>query len=232
MSILIVVAHPDDEVLGCGGTVATATSAGLLARACILSGTAAARRHRPETDALQEHARAASAYLGLEEPILGDFPNISLNTVPHLDLVQFIESAIETTGAQTIFTHHPADLNDDHFHVSRACQAASRLSQRRAGISPLRAMYFMEILSSTDWAFPVATPPFRPDAFVPIDLEGLERKLAALALYEGVMRPFPHSRSTEAIRAQATLRGAQANVPHAEAFQTAYALLEAGRLGG
>lgn len=232
MSILVVVAHPDDEVLGCGATVAAATTAGASARTCILAGKADARRFRPAAETLEEHTRAASAALGMEEPILGGFPNIALNTVAHLELVQFIEGAIEKSGAHTIFTHHPADLNDDHLHVSRACQAAARLWQRRAGIPSLRALYFMEILSSTDWAFPVATPPFRPDAFMTVSAQDVERKLGALALYEGVMRPFPHSRSAEAIRALATLRGAQANVSHAESFQTAFTSLTPSHLLG
>jgi LmbE family N-acetylglucosaminyl deacetylase len=168
----------------------------------------------------------------MDVPIMGDFPNIALNTIAHLELVQFIEAAIETSGAETIFTHHPADLNDDHLHVSRACQAAARLSQRRSGIPKLRALYFMEVLSSTDWAFPVATPPFRPDTFISVAATDIERKLTALAEYHGVMRPFPHSRSAEAVHALATLRGAQANVLHAEAFQAAFVALSAGQLLG
>jgi LmbE family N-acetylglucosaminyl deacetylase len=232
VTILVVVAHPDDEVLGCGATIAAATASGLTARSCILSGTAEARRHRPEFEMLQEHTRAASALLGMEMPIVGSFPNIALNVVPHLELVRFIEDAIEISGAQTIFTHHPADLNDDHLHVSRACQAAARLSHRRSGIGELRALYFMEILSSTDWAFPVATPPFRPDAFAPVGSDELDRKIAALEIYDGVMRPFPHSRSVEAVRALASVRGAQANVLHAEAFQTAFTSLAPSRLLG
>lgn len=231
MSILVVVAHPDDEVLGCGATVAAATAAGVRARTCILSGTASARRHRPEGDQLTGHARRASASLGLGEPILGDFPNIALNTVPHLELVRFIEQAMEETGATTIFTHHPADLNNDHLHVSLAAQAAARLFQRRAGIAPLGALYFMEVLSSTDWGFPVATAPFRPDAFARVTAEQADRKIAALREYEGVMRPFPHSRSEEAVRAQMALRGAQAGVEAAEAFQTAFVALDPSRLG-
>ena len=164
----------------------------------------------------------ASAHLGMSPPIVGDFDNLGLNTVPHRELTAFVESAIESTGANIIFTHHPADLNDDHLHVSRACQAAARLSHRKPGAPELQGLYYMEVLSSTDWAFPSGIDAFVPNCFMPLDPEAIERKIEALKVYEGVTRPFPHSRSPETIRALAALRGAQANVPAAEAFQTAF----------
>lgn len=226
MSILVVVAHPDDEVLGCGGTIAALCARGLTAHACILSGEADARENRPDREDLLRHTEDASRMLGMNRPILGSFPNLRLNTVPHLELVRFVEAAIVATAAQVLFTHHPADLNNDHLHVSLACQAASRLWQRRPGIAPLRALYYMEILSSTDWAFQSAINPFRADAFMSLSEQDMRRKRDALAVYEGVMRPAPHSRSVEAITASAVLRGAQAFVPHAEAFQVAYLAMD------
>lgn len=221
MRILIVVAHPDDEVLGCGGTAAALAAQGIEARACILSGEADARQHRPETSELNADTNRAQQILGLQKPILGSFPNIRLNTVAHLELVQFIENAILESGADTIFTHHPGDLNDDHKHVSAACQAAARLFQRRENLTPLRALYFMEILSSTDWSFPVGDA-FRADTFFEIGAANLDKKIEALRAYKNVMRPFPHSRSEEAVRALAAVRGAAAGMRFAEAFQTAF----------
>lgn len=232
LSVLVVVAHPDDESLGCGATLAAATKEGVTARACILSGGADARRHRPSGDALVAQTRGASRILGLEDPVLGSFPNIAMNTVPHLELVQFIEAAIVSTSANVIFTHHPADLNDDHRRVSEACRAAARLWQRRAGIPALRAFYHMEILSSTDWAFPADGLPFRPNTFVPVNRWAMKQKLSALDAYEGVMRQPPHSRSAKVVQALAVLRGAQAHVPWAEAFECVFSSREpAGLLG-
>jgi LmbE family N-acetylglucosaminyl deacetylase len=221
-SVLIVVAHPDDEVLGCGGTAAQYAAAGVPVRACVLCGQAEARRHRPEVRELLAHLEAASELLGLQPPIVGDFPNLALNTVPHRDITAFIEGAMQSTRATMLFTHHPADLNDDHLHVSRSCQAAARIGHRREGFPPLSGLYFMEVLSSTDWAFPSAAP-FTPDTFVPLDDASLQRKIHALEVYTGVARPFPHSRSLQALRALAAMRGAQANVSAAEGFQTAFA---------
>jgi LmbE family N-acetylglucosaminyl deacetylase len=215
------VAHPDDEVLGCGATAALFARSGIPARACILSGSVDARRGRPPLPDLRNDLRRASELLKLEEPIVGCFPNIEFNVVPHLEMVQFIEEAILETGSDMIFTHHPADVNSDHRHTSLACQAASRLFQRRDGVRPLRALYFMEILSSTDWSFPSEARPFQADTFFPAG-DTLDCKLAALRAYRGVMRGFPHPRSEEIVRGIAAYRGGQAGLEYAEAFQTAF----------
>jgi LmbE family N-acetylglucosaminyl deacetylase len=221
ISGLIVVAHPDDEVLGCGGTAALLASRGISVRSCILSGNAEARMRRPELQKLHHDIRKSGEILGLGEPILGEFPNIKFNSVPHLELVRFIEQSIQSSGANILFTHHPHDLNNDHLHTSLACQAAARLFQRRPNIKPLRGLYFMEILSSTDWAFSGTQSPFLPNTFVEIG-SFLDTKLKSLNAYRGVMRKYPHSRSRETVRALATLRGSQAGMNYAEAFQSAF----------
>ncbi len=226
MSVLIVVAHPDDEVLGCGGAAAYFAAQGIAVHSCILSSQVDARRQRPEAAQLQEDLHRAQAVLGLQEPILGTFPNIHFNTVGHLKLVQFIEDAIVHTGADVIFTHHPHDLNNDHHHTSLACQAAVRLFQRRPhALPPLRAFYFMEVLSSTDWAFRGQNNAFQPDTFMELGRGLLDRKLEALQVYRGVMREFPHPRSREIIEGLAAYRGGQAGMHYAEAFQTAFRAL-------
>jgi LmbE family N-acetylglucosaminyl deacetylase len=230
VSVLIVVAHPDDEVLGCGATAALLAARGLTVRACILSGQAAARRERPELEELHGDMHRAQQVLGLGEPVLGDFPNIKLNTVAHLDLVQFIEAAMLESGADVIFTHHPSDLNDDHVQTSRACQAAARLSQRRNDVPPLKSLYFMEVLSATEWTFGAGGDQFRAEAFCEIGEEMLEKKIEALQCYRGVLRDYPHPRSRESVRALSTLRGSQAGVRFAEAFQAPFRLFTADEM--
>ena len=221
MGSLIVVAHPDDEILGAGGLGSTllATEA---AHVIILSGDVDARRDRPEIERLRQNARRACSLVKFREPVFGPFPNIAFNTVPHLEIVRFIESAVASCGATTIITHHPSDLNDDHRHTAHACQAAARLFQRRPGIAPLERLLYMEIPSSTDWAFPGGNALFTPTAFVEIGEDGVDAKLKALACYEGVMRPYPHPRSPEVIRGLAALRGGQAGVRFAEAFEVGF----------
>jgi LmbE family N-acetylglucosaminyl deacetylase len=225
MKILVVAAHPDDEALGCGGTIAALAGAGVYIKTCILSGEAEARQMRPETSELMRHIEEAHEILGVvEPPIIGRFPNIRFNTVPHLEMVQFIESAILESGADVILAHHPGDLNDDNVVAARACQAACRLFQRRQGVPRLNALYFYEVLSSTDWAFPSGGTAFQPTAFFPVG-ETLEKKIKALRAYKGVVREFPHPRSEEVLRSLAVFRGGQSGLPHAEAFQVAFQVL-------
>lgn len=225
MIYLTVTAHPDDEILGFGGSTAILTSKGHQVHNLILSGEVTARRNRPDLEALMIHTNKAQQIVGAEEPILGPFPNIKFNNVSHLDLVQFIEKHIENIQPDVIITHHPYDLNNDHYHTSKACQAAARLFQRKP-VKPLKGLYFMEIPSSTDWTFPVDSQQFRPDTFIEIGEDGLKRKLDALYSYEGIMRKYPHPRSDESIHALAILRGSQVGRNLCEGFQTAMNIIE------
>ena len=224
LSVLVVVAHPDDEVLGCGGTLVKLAAQNQSVQACILAGDAEVRTDRPELPDLRQDTFKAQEILGISPPILGGFPNIRLNTVPHVELVRFIEHAIEQTKANLIFTHHPGDLNDDHLQTSRACQAAARLFQRRSNLPRLRGLYFMEVPSATDWALSPGQG-FRANTYVELGHEALAQKILALKTYRGVMRDYPHPRSEEAIRGLAAYRGGQSGMQYAEAFESAFATL-------
>lgn len=221
MSYLIVAAHPDDEVLGAGATMYCLAGKGKEVNVCILSGQAEARSRRPSNCELEEDTKSCLELLGVKRQFMGDFPNIMLNTVPHLELVRFIENAIRETQADVIITHHPGDLNNDHLHTSLACQEAARLFQRNAEYKPLRGLFFMEVPSATDWALNGSLAGFKPDTFIEVGEEGIERKLEALGQYKGVMRPYPHPRSREGIMGLAAVRGGQSGCCYAEAFQTA-----------
>lgn len=221
MTVLIVVAHPDDEVLGCGGTMASLAKKGISVQAAFLSGEVEARCNRPELSDFYSDIEQAQKLLGVRDAILGDFPNIKFNTVPHLDLVKFIEQAIVDTKATTIFTHHPSDLNNDHLQTARACLAASRLYQRREDIPRLKNIFFMETLSATDWSYSGLGEQFFPDCFYQVD-DTIDLKIEALHAYRNVMRDFPHPRSEEIIKSLAAYRGGQSKMRYAEAFQTAY----------
>ena len=220
MKYLFVVAHPDDEVLGAGATIHRRIAEGHeVAVATLVNRVAARSNLSPTLDA--EQARAF-AVLGIQRSYAADFPNIKMNTVPHLELVQFVEKCIEDFGADAVITHHPSDTNIDHAMTSGAVQAAVRLFQRRENIPPLRELWYMEVPSSTEWSLDSSVNRFTPNLFVEIGETGLDRKLEALALYAGVMRPYPHPRSTEALRGLAAWRGAQAGCHYAEAFEAVF----------
>lgn len=222
MVYLIVVAHPDDEILGTGATMYKLVKEGHLVNVCILSGEVNARNNRPSIHELNMDVHSSLKLLGVEKVIKGDFPNIEFNTVPHLKLVQFIEKTIIATKAQVIFTHHPADLNNDHLHTSLACQAAVRLFQRNPEINPIKELLFMEILSATDWALNKAINQFNPNTFIEVGEQAIDKKIEALALYRGVMRDYPHPRSKEALKGLAIYRGGQAGMKYAEAFESVF----------
>jgi len=222
LSYLVVVAHPDDEVLGAGATILKLYESGYEVNVCILSGEVEARCNRPAIELLNQDIDQALNILGVNKVIKGSFPNIAFNTVPHLKLVQFIENTIMMTNAEVIFTHHPADLNNDHYQTSIACQAAVRLFQRRTDVKPIRELLFMEIPSSTEWALNATIRQFNPNVFVEVGKERIEKKIEALSYYRGVMREYPHSRSREFIEALAIYRGSQAGMKYVEAFESVF----------
>ncbi len=222
MSCLVVVAHPDDEVLGAGGTILKLTEAGYEVNVCMLSGEVAARYKRSTLEQLNQDIGEITDLLGVKTIIKGSFPNIELNTVKHLDLVQFIEKAIVETNANVIITHHPADLNNDHYHTSIACQAASRLFQRRLDVAPLKELLFMEVPSATEWGLNSSNRQFTPNIYVELGEERINKKIEALQVYKGVMREYPHPRSDVAVKGLAAYRGGQAGMVYAEAFECVF----------
>ena len=219
MNYLFVVAHPDDETLGAGATIKKLTREGHKVEICIMSAEVQARSFRPEDVELNNDMRESLRLLGVGKLYKGTFPNIQFNTVPHLQLVQFIEQAIIESQADVIVTHHPSDTNNDHLHTSLACQAAIRLFQRRPDLKPLSEFWYMEVLSSTEWSVNSSMNKFCPNLFVEIGRNGLDDKLNALKAYRGVMRPYPHPRSEEALIGLAAFRGAQSGYCYAEAFE-------------
>lgn len=219
-SILVVAAHPDDEVLGCGGTIARLAAEGHAVSILILANGLTSRADFDPAQAAtalathHDRARRAGALLGAREVALAGFPDQRLDTVPLLDLTQTIERAITRVRPDTVFTQHGGDLNYDHVLTFRATLTATRPVPG----CPVRRVYAYEVGSSSEWSFQQFAPPFHPQVFFDIAAQ-LEAKVAALALYESETREFPHPRSPEAIRAAALRWGSVAGVRAAEAFQ-------------
>lgn len=220
MNYLVVVAHPDDEVLGAGATIHKLINQGHKVAVATMANHAAARANISDT--LIADQNEAFRLIGVTKSYAADFPNIKMNTVAHLDLVKFIESCIEDFQAEAIITHHPSDTNNDHVQTSYAVQAASRLFQRKDNVPELKELLYMEVPSSTEWSFDSSSNRFTPNYFVEIGKNGVKLKLKALNAYRGVMREYPHPRSNEAIEGLAAYRGVQAGCNYAEAFECVF----------
>lgn len=213
--ILVIAAHPDDEVLGCGGAMARAAHRGQRVRTLFLAdGTGA--RGGPDEAVLERRAMAerAAEILGSLPPTFLSFPDNQMDRVARLELAQAIEREARLDPPVEVWTHHPGDLNIDHRLTAEAVLTAFR---PQPGCSVRRILAF-EVLSATGWAGP-ALAPFEPDHFVGISAE-LNTKLRALAAYEPEMRPYPHARSLQTAEHLARLRGSLVGLDAAEAFRT------------
>lgn len=220
MRVLVIAAHPDDEVLGCGGLIARRAREGHQVSIAILGeGITSRFDDRREAsvvlvDDLHARSRKAAELLGAVEVFSDRLPDNRFDTVPLLDVVKIIERLIEQVRPEVVFTQHGGDLNVDHATVYRAALTATRPT----GGTPVGAVYAYEVPSSTEWAFQRFSPVFHPNVFVDIG-DTLESKIKAMEVYEGEVRAFPHPRSPEALRAIAHRWGSVAGVAAAEAFE-------------
>jgi N-acetylglucosamine malate deacetylase 1 len=209
-TVLAVVAHPDDEVLGAGGTLARHAAKGDAVHIVFLAdGVGARGEDKAAVERRVKAARLAASALGAREPEFLGLPDNRLDRLELLDIVQPIENAIRKIAPHTIYTHHAGDLNIDHVLCHRAVLTACR---PLPGATVLR-IYAMEVASSTEWSGDA----FTPTHFVDI-ADTLQAKRHALEAYAEEMRPFPHARSYEAVDALAIWRGASAGLRAAEAF--------------
>jgi LmbE family N-acetylglucosaminyl deacetylase len=214
MNILLVAAHPDDEVLGAGATLARHANAGdnvtilILATGLDSRGAADAQTHRK----LRHQAETSATILGVRDLNFGTFPDNRMDTVALLDVVKAIEDLAGRTNPHIVYTHCARDLNVDHEITARAVATAFR---PLPNASATRILAF-DVPSATDWN-PSAAP-FAPTTFVDATAT-LELKLKAMACYEGELRPFPHARSLEGIRARAVAWGTHVGLAAAEPFE-------------
>jgi len=213
--VLCVCAHPDDEALGCGGTLARLAAEGAEVHLLFMADGVNARSGAPASALEKRRAMAlqAAEVLGARAPTFLDFPDNRMDGVELLDVVSEIERCAASLAPDVVFTHFTGDLNVDH----RICAQAVLTAFRPLPGGAVRAIYGFEVPSSTEWAFGAAGSSFSPHAFFDIS-DHLAVKLAALDAYAKEMRPFPHPRSREAVEALARWRGATMGVAAAEAF--------------
>jgi len=220
-NILVVAAHSDDEVLGCGGTIKKLSEQGHNIAVIFMTDGVSSRQTKTVKSA-KEHRRKcserAAAILGISEITQLDFPDNSLDKVPLIDLVQTIEKVVLDFRPTMVFTHYLHDLNIDHSIVSRATLTATR---PYPGTFVKKVMGF-EVNSSTEWAF--GKPQFSPNYFVNIS-DTFPKKIDALLAYTEEIRKAPHPRSVSGISALATYRGSASGFEYSEAFKI-YRFLE------
>jgi LmbE family N-acetylglucosaminyl deacetylase len=217
-SVLVVAAHPDDEVLGCGGTLAKLSQAGAVVNVAFLSDGVTARPDAAELlvaqlEARKTAARRAADILGVREVTFGEYPDNRMDSAALLDITRSVEALIVQFKPDTVFTHHSGDVNVDHRRVHEAVVTACRPQPGHS----VRTLLCFEVPSSTEWQLVGSAPSFAPNWFEDISAT-LERKLAALDAYVAELRDWPHPRSREGVEHLVRWRGATVGTGAAEAF--------------
>lgn len=213
-SVLVLAAHPDDEVLGCGGSIAQfATDGATVHVAFLADGVSSRGADTAGLTARRTAAHSACNILGAKSISFGDFPDNRMDSVALLDIVQAMEALIAKHRPDTALTHHAGDVNVDHRRMHEAVTAACRPQRGH----PVRSLLSFEVPSSTEWQLPGSGDPFVPNWFIDISAT-LDRKLAALDAYVAELREWPHPRSRRGVEHLARWRGATVGVDAAEAF--------------
>ena len=216
--ILVVAAHPDDELLGLGGTIRRLADSGKEIHAVILAeGITSRTETRDEADRnklkeLREDAQKAASVVGYNSIEFHDFPDNRMDEADLLDIIKVVSKYVEKYKPDTIFTHHHGDLNIDH---RRTCEAVLTAC-RPIGDYCVKRIYAFETPSSTEWNY-IYSEPFTPNVYFDVT-NTLEAKVKGMACYRSESTLYPHPRSGEALRALGKLRGSNVGFEMAEAF--------------
>ena len=217
-SVLVVAAHPDDELLGVGGTIRKLANNGAECRAIIVGEGITSREDKRtdvdlhELNELKKDAIAAAELIGYKTIDFCELPDNRLDSMDMLDIIKIISPYIEKYKPETIFTHHHGDLNIDHRRVCEAVLTACR----PIGNYFVESILAFETPSSTEWNY-IYEKPFMPNVFFDIT-DTIEAKIEGMECYRSESTKFPHPRSPEALKALAEYRGSNVGVEKAEAF--------------
>ena len=214
MRALVIAPHPDDEILGVGGTIARLTEAGHEVHVTIVTSGQPPLFDEQSVKRVRAEALVAHRIVGIESTrFLEGFPAAGLDTVPGHLLNAAIAQELDALRPDVLFIPFGGDIHNDHQRVFTSALVAARPSRDRV----IGTVLAYETLSETNWYAPPITPSFSPNTFVDI-AQFLELKISALRAYQSQLHEFPHERSVEAARALAAIRGATAGVAAAEAF--------------
>ena len=213
MNVVVVAAHPDDEVLGAGGTLARHVRDGDQVHAVVVADGARSRYQEEMVARLRDGGRAAAGHIGFESVRFEDFPDQRLEQVPLIELTQRLEAILADLQPHVVYTHFRGDVNADHAAVAAATWTACRPYR----MPQLRLVAAFETPSSTEWSSVADGAAFRPTLFVDVSAT-LDCKLAAMACYHSELRDYPHPRSIRALRERAAYWGSLTGLPAAEPF--------------
>ena len=216
-AILCVAAHPDDEVLGCGGTMAKLSEENdiytLILGEGITSRDIADEEKKEELKELKKQSDEANKILGVKKVFFTNFPDNKFDTAALLDIIKPIEEHVQKIKPEVVFTHHYGDLNIDHQITHKAVLTAVR----PVGNYTVKKVLSFEVLSSTEWNYQNQNKVFTPNTYIDV-LETLNKKLEAMRSYKSEIHDYPHARSLEAIEILAKKRGLEVGLKFAEAF--------------
>ncbi|TRZ51511.1 MAG: PIG-L family deacetylase [Dehalococcoidia bacterium] len=213
MRILIIAPHPDDEVLGCGGTMVKHNLSGDEVYLCIITKTYTPEWSEDEARERRKEVLRVNQILGIKKTYFLDLPTVKLDTIPQKELNERLGQVINEVQPEVVYIPHQGDINKDHQLVFGAAMVATRPIPDSA----IKKVLCYEVLSETEWGAPFVESVFTPNVYV--DISGvLETKLKAMSEYKSELKEFPHPRSLEAISALAKMRGTAAGVEAAEAF--------------
>ncbi len=218
--VLVLAAHPDDEVLGCGGTVALHVERGDVVTA-VIACEGQSLRYQGDGGPLASHSRAAAAALGVQDLRLLGFADQRLDTCTLTEVIAPIEAIVRDVRPQVVYCQYGGDLNRDHQLLFQAILVATRPTE-----GCIEEVLAFDTASSTEWAFPRS---FVPDTWIDVS-RTLQKKLDAMACYESELREYPHPRSLRALAHKAHAYGNQCCLDAAEAFMTVRRTLRSGRL--
>lgn len=211
--VVVIAAHPDDELLGAGGTLARHVRAGDEVHAIVVADGAGSRYPAELVSSLEKQARRAGEVIGFTSLQFLQLPDQRLDTIPLIELTQRLEGVLDEIGPDTVYTHFPEDVNTDHGLVARGAWTACRPYARPR----VRKFAVFETPSSTEWAWSMPGTDFRPSLFVDVT-DTLEAKIAAMECYETELRDYPHPRSSRALRERAAYWGSHIGRLAAEPF--------------
>ncbi len=206
MNILVIAAHPDDEVIGMGATIKKLSKNNKIILCVVSEGATAQYEDKKMIKVRRDACKSAGKILGVQEFIFLDFPDMKLDAIPHLEINRELEKIIKKYRPKIVYSTPYTDLNKDHQKVFESCLVATRPTS-----SAVKQLLCYEILG-------ISKEPFHPNVYEDITKE-ISHKITAFKKYKSEVMKFPHPRSILSIESLAIYRGAESGLQRAEAFQ-------------